>query len=136
LTFAESPESRKEFHVHVKEEELVENLPQKRAPGEPNKLTIEWAPDALTWVNDAKVSISLYGYQERESVYPKLTYLTTLTPDEGVPNSGTFELDLDNLPPISKYLDNYEYTFGFIGINMTGETWTQTIWSRPMPIGM
>ena len=96
-------------------------------------LTIEWAPDTLTWRKDAKVSISLYGYQEMESVYPKLTYLVTLV--EGVDNSGSYELDLDQLPPISKHLNNYEYTFGFIGINITGQEWTQTIWSTAMPLG-
>lgn len=79
------------------------------------------------------MSISLYGYQEIDSVYPKLTYLVTLA--EGVPNTGSYELNLDQLPPISPYLNNYEYTFGFIGINMTGEVWTQTIWSSPMPLG-
>lgn len=131
--FLESPESRKEFHVRVKENEIIEQLPIKKPPGEPNHLTIEWAPDALTWKKDARVSLSLYGYQEIDSVYPKLTYLVTLA--EGVPNTGSYELDLDQLPPISPYLNNYEYTFGFIGINMTGEVWSQTIWSSPMPLG-
>lgn len=79
------------------------------------------------------VSISLYGYQEKNTVYPKLTYLTTLA--EGIPNEGEYSLDLHDLAPISKYLPNYEFTFGFIGINVTGETWTQTIWSKPMPLG-
>ena len=118
----------------MKESEFVEQLPQKHPSDEPKKLTIEWAQDALTWRKDAHVSISLYGYQEIDTVYPKLTYLVTLV--EGGENSGSHELDLDNLPPISKYLDNYEYTFGFIGINMTDEVWTQTIWSHPMPLGI
>lgn len=131
--YIQSPESRKEFPVIIKDRDIVENLPAEKPKDEKNTMAIQWFPESITWRLDAKVSISLYGYQEKESVYPKLTYLATLA--EGIDNNGEYEFDLNNMPKISKYLTNYEYHFGFIGINMTGETWTQTIWSRPMPIG-
>lgn len=55
----------------IKDDHLVESLPVKRDSSEEAKLTIEWNSGALTWQAHKQVSISLYGYQEKENVYPK-----------------------------------------------------------------
>ncbi|CAG2116675.1 unnamed protein product, partial [Medioppia subpectinata] len=75
VMYEESPESRKEFDVWVKEQEVVENLPVERRPEDPHLLTIEWQSDDLTWDDSARVSISLWGYSEKTDVYPHLTFL-------------------------------------------------------------
>lgn len=63
----------------------------------------------------------------------RLDYIVTLV--DGVDNSGSYQVDLHELPEISKYLKNFEYTFGFIAVNVSGEAWTQTLWSKPIPLG-
>jgi hypothetical protein len=95
-------------------------------------LTIEWGSNDLTWNPDSKVSISIWGYREKLDVYPTLTFVVSLA--ENVDNSGKFELNLHNLPKLPE-MENYEFTFGFIGINVTGDQWSQTLWSKPMPLG-
>ncbi|CAG2178312.1 unnamed protein product, partial [Oppiella nova] len=69
---------------------------------------------------------------EKLDVYPSLTFLVEL--QTNLENSGKYELDLNSLPQLPA-LDNYEFTFGFIGINITGEQWSQTLWSKPTPLG-
>ena len=129
---SESPESRKEFDVRVKELEIIEKLTVDPKEGEPHLLTIEWNSDDLTWDTNAHASISIWGYREKSDVYPSLTFIVELV--QNIENNGKFELDLNNLPALPP-LDDYEFTFGFIGINVTGNQWSQTLWSRPMPLG-
>ena len=81
----------------------------------------------------ARVSISIWGYREKLDVYPSLTFIVEVV--HSVENNGKYEIDLHNLPELP-VLDNYDFTFGFIGVNVSGSQWTQTLWSRPMPLGM
>jgi hypothetical protein len=81
----------------------------------------------------ARVSISIWGYREKLDVYPSLTFIVEVV--HSIENNGKYEIDLHNLPELA-VLDNYDFTFGFIGVNVSGSKWTQTLWSRPMPLGM
>ena len=96
-------------------------------------MTIEWSSDELTWDSNAKVSISIWGYREKLDVYPSLTFVVELA--QNIENSGKYEVDLSNLAKLPP-LENYEFTFGFIAINVTANQWTQTLWSRPIPLGL
>ena len=87
---------------------------------------IEWSNEDLTQ-NHGRASISVWGYQEKSDVYPSLTFVVELA--QGIDNNGRYELDLNNLPELPQ-LDNYEITFGFIGINISSDPFTQTLWSR------
>ncbi|XP_054161232.1 protein mesh-like [Oppia nitens] len=142
--YVQSSEARKEYDVWVREEDIVEKLPIDRTANgaaaatggadNPHILTIGWNSDDLTWLDNAQVSVSIWGYRELSDVYPQLTYLVELA--QGADNNGQLELDLANLPKlVPGQFDNYEFTFGYLAVNVTGDQWSQTLWSKPMPLG-
>lgn len=94
-------------------------------------LTFRWKPDIIGETSDS-VSISIWAYQELDrTLYPKLYWLTDLS--TGVSNTGRFQIDLNQLPKLN--LRRYDYHFGFIGVNVTGNVISPTLWSKPTPMG-
>lgn len=78
------------------------------------------------------VTIGIWAYQEMDStLYPKLYWILDLT--RNIPNTGEYEMDLNNLPEFN--LKRYDYHFGFIGVNITDKELSMTEWSQPMPLG-
>ena len=91
-------------------------------------MTLQW--DSQKFDPQHSLTISLWGYREKSDVYPSLTHLVELA--GGIANSGEHELNQNDIPNID--LSRYDFTFGFISINMTGEEFTNTIWSKPIPL--
>jgi hypothetical protein len=129
--FTESPESRREFDVWVPQVELVEKMPDL-LDMEENIMIIKWNNNRLIWDSSKLVTLSIWGYQEKtDSLYPTLKWVADIV--RGIPNSGEYALNLNDLPEVR--LDRYDYHFGFIGVNQTDEEFTITQWSKPMPLG-
>ena len=96
-------------------------------------MTIRWNSGSLIWDSTKLVTISIWGYQEKsDTLYPTLKWIADLV--RGIPNSGEYILDLNQLPELK--LDRYDYHFGFIGVNQTDQEFTITQWSKPMPLGI
>jgi hypothetical protein len=105
---------------------------------DPGSLRLNWDPYNLTMNRDAKVTISLWGYQENH-IEPALLYIDIIENNE--PNDGEVLLvprdygDRDNGPELR------ECEMGFIKINLTNPTQevgmenSPAIWSRPLPLG-
>ncbi|CAG2176495.1 unnamed protein product [Oppiella nova] len=99
---------------------------------EENIMIIKWNNNRLIWDSSKLVTLSIWGYQEKtDSLYPTLKWVADIV--RGIPNSGEYALNLNDLPEIQ--LDRYDYHFGFIGVNQTDEEFTITQWSKPMPLG-
>ncbi|CAG2178697.1 unnamed protein product, partial [Oppiella nova] len=109
---------------------------------EPLSLDIKWNMKwhKLGWDENARVTLSLWGYRETGGVYPHLTYIDTLG-DPGSLRLGQLRTSIDpNLYRDRNYTTS-DITFGFIAINLTDPTilgkdmkHSPTIWSRPMPL--
>ena len=96
-------------------------------------MTIRWNWNRLIWDSNKKVTISIWSYQDKtDTLYPTVKWVADVV--RGIPNSGEYLLDLNQLPELK--LDRYDYHFGFIGVNQTDEEFTITQWSKPMPLGM
>ena len=108
---------------------------------EPLSLDIKWKMHKLGWDENARVTMSLWGYRETGDVYPHLTYIDTLG-DAGSLRLGQLRTSIDpNLYRDRKNYTTSDITFGFIAINLTDPTilgkdmkQSPTIWSRPMPL--
>jgi len=130
LSFSkESPESKREFDVWVDEPEYLDKNPNEIDEKE-HILTIKWQ-DGKLGKQDEPVTISVWAYQELYDLYPEVVWIADIVP--GVPNTGEYKLDLNNLPQLK--LDHYEYHFGFLGVNKTGAMLTMTEWTQPIPLG-
>jgi hypothetical protein len=128
----ESPDSRREFDVWVPDIEILEKMPDLLNE-ESNIMTIRWNSDRLIWDQNRRVTISIWGYQEKtDSLYPSLKFIADLV--KGVQNNGQYELNLNELNDL--VLDRYDYHFGFLAVNQTDTEFTITQWSKPMPLGI
>jgi hypothetical protein len=128
----ESPESRREFDVWVPDIEILEKSPDLLNE-ESNTMTIRWNSDRLIWDQSRKVTISIWGYQEKtDSLYPSLKFIADIV--KGVQNNGQYELNFNELKDL--VLDRYDYHFGFLAVNLTDTEFTITQWSKPMPLGI
>ena len=108
---------------------------------EPETLEMKWKPHKLAWDENARVTVSLWGYRETGDLYPHLTYIDTLA-DPGSIRLGQVKAIID--PSTFKDRRNWGLTdmiFGFIAINLTDPTIlgkdlreSPVIWSRSMPL--
>lgn len=129
--YIESPESRREHDVWVEQEDYIEKNPDTIDQKE-HVLEIKWRPALIGNLTES-ATISIWSYQEIETStsYPRMTWLLDIV--RGVPNNGVYNLDLNSLPRWK--LDRFDFTFGFIGVNITDKVLSMTEWSRPMPLG-
>ncbi|GFR10451.1 protein mesh [Trichonephila clavata] len=107
----------------------------------PERFTIQWKNEELTWDTREPVTVSLWGYKETDEIYPKLTYIDVLTNKTVSGGDRLLTLDLDIFKN-RRNLDKLDIHFGFIAINLTypeitrdGSRHTSTLWSDPLPLG-
>ncbi|GFS34796.1 protein mesh [Trichonephila inaurata madagascariensis] len=83
----------------------------------PERFTIEWKNEKLTWNTGAPVTISLWGYKETNETYPKLTYIDE--PGQ-IRHSFWFHIAINLTHP---------------EITKDGGRHTTALWSDPLPLG-
>lgn len=105
---------------------------------EPLEMEIQWRPEKLSWNPNLQAQISVWGYREKDDVYPSLTYIDTLV--DSVPlNQAKMTIDLTQYRTRVN-LETSDILFGFIQLNLTqpkalGEfVNSPAIWSRAMPL--
>lgn len=107
----------------------------------PERFTIQWKHEKLTWDTRAPVTVALWGYRETNDNYPTLSYIDVLTEGGVVSGERQYTLDLEELKHRWNP-DKLDIHFGFIAINLTDperikdrSPQSPVLWSGPLPLG-
>lgn len=131
--FLESPDIKKNFDVQIVDDDFMTKSPLGFSNEEAIEFVVQWHNHKLSWDTNAYVRISLWSYYEGADVnYPSLIYITDLA-NQGVPNTGSYKVsytfkNLLNFP-------RYDFSFGFIAINLSRADRSPILWSKALPIG-